>query len=293
MGRLTLNMLLSFAKFEREVTAERIRDKIAASKARGHVDGRRTAAGLCARWSHAHDVDEHAQLIRDLFRRYLSVGNVRLLKEQLDEDGIGVPERITLSGRSMGGVPFTRGQIYKILANPIYLGEIHHKEKVHDGLHDAIVEREVWDEVQAKLASNAQGTQRAATVRSPSLPAGKVFGVAGEPLVATHACKGRVRYRYYVSRSLQHQANARGRGMRIPAKDLEGAVIARSAEALDDPLALTSELELDIDTSTFSLMLSSATSLAAKVRKKDRRAIRDLVERVEVYSGELRIALCG
>jgi site-specific DNA recombinase len=134
-------------------------------------------------------VPEHAELIRELFRRYLAIGNVRLLVQQLEAEGIPVPQRTSLTGRQMGGGAFTRGQIYKILSNPIYLGEIHHKGRVYDGKHEAIIDRELWDQVQAKLADNTQGQQRGATAKSPSLLAGRVFDETGEPLVAAHTTK--------------------------------------------------------------------------------------------------------
>ena len=124
MGRLTLNMLLSFAQFEREVTAERIRDKIAASKAMGMWMGGTPPLGYAPDGRTLKIVEQHAELIRDIFRRYLAIGNVRLLKEQLDDESTLVPKRTTGTGSSMGGVRFTRGQLYKILSSPIYLGEL-------------------------------------------------------------------------------------------------------------------------------------------------------------------------
>ena len=208
MGRLTLNMLLSFAQFEREVTAERIRDKIAASKARGMWMGGNPPLGYKPDGRSLEIVPEHAQLVREIFQRYLDIGNVRLLAQQLADAGICVPLRTSLTGRRMGGGLFTRGQIYKILSNPISLGEIHHKSRVYDGKREAIIERELWDADQARLADNTQGQQRGATAKSPSLFAGRVFDETGEPLVASHASKGKVRYRYYVSRALQHEAGA-------------------------------------------------------------------------------------
>jgi DNA invertase Pin-like site-specific DNA recombinase len=164
MGRLTLNMLLSFAQFEREVTAERIRDKIAASKAKGMWMGGNPPLGYRPNGRSLAIVEEHAQIIGDLFRRYREIGNVRLLKEQLDDEGVTSPERSTSTGRRIGGGPFSRGQIYRLLSNPIYIGEIHHKGNVFAGQHEAIIERQLWAEVQAQLADHRQGQQRAATV---------------------------------------------------------------------------------------------------------------------------------
>src|SRR5690606_10530403 len=126
MGRLTLNMLLSFAQFEREVTAERIRDKIAASKARGMWMGGNPPLGYKPDGRTLAIVEEHAGIVRRIFAYYLDLGNVRLVVGELSREGIIAPERTATTGWMTGGRPFTRGQIYKLLSNPIYIGEIHH-----------------------------------------------------------------------------------------------------------------------------------------------------------------------
>jgi len=287
MGRLTLNMLLSFAQFEREVTAERIRDKIAASKARGMWMGGNPPLGYRPEGRTLEIVSEHAALIRDLFQRYLAIGNVRQLTEQLAAEGVHVPLRRSLTGRQMGGGVFTRGQIYKILSNPIYLGEIHHKGRVYDGKHEAIIDRELWDAVQAKLADNTQGQQRGPTAKSPSLLAGRVFDETGEPLVAAHATKKKVRYRYYVSKSLQHQAGASTSGsnqprLRVPALELEKAVAEGVAALFEDPLDLASRAGIELRPDTMARLQTSAERVAAKLRKRDSTGMRALIEKVTV-----------
>jgi site-specific DNA recombinase len=152
MGRLTLNMLLSFAQFEREVTAERIRDKIAASKARGMWMGGTPPLGYEPNGRTLAIVEDHAALVRDIYRRYLDIGNVRLLADTLAQANILSPTRARKSGTTFGGCKFTRGQIYAILSNPIYIGEIRHRGKIHAGQHPPLIERELWDKVQATLA---------------------------------------------------------------------------------------------------------------------------------------------
>ncbi|UNK78207.1 recombinase family protein [Sphingopyxis granuli] len=169
MGRLTLNMLLSFAQFEREVTAERIRDKIAASKARGMWMGGNPPLGYQPDGRTLAIVEEHAGLVRHIFARYLDLGNVRLVTGELAREGIIAPERIATTGRTTGGRSFTRGQIYKLLSNPIYIGEIHHKGQVHAGKHPAIIDRAIWDAVQQMLATNRQGERSGSSASSPSL----------------------------------------------------------------------------------------------------------------------------
>ena len=135
MGRLTLDVLLSFAQFEREVTGERIRDKIAASKKKGMWMGGVVPLGYRVEGRALHIADDHAAIVRSLFRRYLEAGSVVCLKQSLDAEGLRIPIRIDGAGRSTGGGLFSRGHIYKLLSNPIYVGRIAHKGEVHEGQH--------------------------------------------------------------------------------------------------------------------------------------------------------------
>ena len=145
MGRLTLNMLLSFAQFEREVTAERIRDKIAASKARGMWMGGTPPLGYAPDGRSLRIIEAHAAIVRDIFDRYLRRGNVRAVAEELAADGICSPVKTTITGRQFGGLPFSRGQLYGILKCPTYVGEVHHRDQIYPGLHNAIIGRDIWD----------------------------------------------------------------------------------------------------------------------------------------------------
>ena len=142
MGRLTLNMLLSFAQFEREVTAERIRDKIAASKAKGMWMGGTPPLGYEPNGRSLAIVEEQAAVVREIYDRYLKIGNVRLMAEQLATAGIQSPTRRSLKGRHFGGRPLSDGNIYAILKNPIYAGDIAHHGKIYAGQHPPIIERE-------------------------------------------------------------------------------------------------------------------------------------------------------
>lgn len=236
LGRLTLNMLLSFAQFEREVTAERIRDKIAASKAKGMWMGGTPPLGYEPDGRSLKIIEPHAAIVRDIFERYLQTGNVRRVTEQLERAKVLAPPRQTSTGRGFGGVPLSRGQIYKILSCPTYVGEVHHRDQIYPGLHKAIVERDVWDKVQAMLASNLQGHRSGVRTASPSLLAGKLVDAKGESLVPVHASKGKARYRYYVSRALQ--IGDASTGMRIPATEIEAVVFARVASLFEDGLTL-------------------------------------------------------
>ena len=158
MGRLTLNMLLSFAQFEREVTAERIRDKIAASKAKGMWMGGTPPLGYAPDGRTLKIIEAEAQLIRRLFERYLHFGNVRLLEAELREGGATLPIRVRLkTGQTFGGGQFSRGQLYAILRNPIYIGRIAHGAISYAGLHPGLVAADIWDRTQAKLTEQRQG----------------------------------------------------------------------------------------------------------------------------------------
>lgn len=291
MGRLTLNMLLSFAQFEREVTAERIRDKIAASKAKGMWMGGIVPLGYEANGRTLAIVEEHAAVIRDLFRRYCEIGNVRLLKEQLDDEGMMLPERFTATGRKMGGVPFTRGQIYKILSNPVYIGEIHHKGQAYDGQHEAIIEPELWAMVQEQLAANRQGEQRAPTIKARSVLAGKVFDEHGEPLVASHACKGKVRYRYYVGKNGSDEAERSDGGWRVPALELEKAVCEGIADEVCQPLALVDKIGLRLLPDQVSPLTRTAQQLADRLSKRERQVVRLLVGEVRISRDTITVQL--
>ena len=165
--------------------------------------------------------------------------------ERLRSKGAQVPVRTLRTGRRIGGGTFSRGQTYAILSNPTYLGKIRHNESVFDGTHPAIIGRDLWDEVQARLKDNAQGAQVSASEQSTSVLAGLVFDEDGQLLVATHACKGKVRYRYYVSRSLQHQTTAGPRAIRVPAVQLERTVAAELAKQLEHPLHLFAAADLE------------------------------------------------
>ncbi len=188
MGRLTLNMLLSFAQFEREVTAERIRDKIAASKAKGMWMGGTPPLGYQPNGRTLGIVEDHAEIVRDIYRRYAELGNVRLVAEQLVRDGISSPERVSGAGRRFGGRKFTRGQIYHMLKNPIYVGEIEHRGQMHAGQHPPIIDRALWDEVQQQLKVNLRGA-RLGRAANPSPLSGKLFDHDGEPLIPVAAAE--------------------------------------------------------------------------------------------------------
>jgi len=207
MGRLTLNVLLSFAQFEREVTGERIRDKISASKAKGMWMGGTLPLGydLPEPGSRALRINvAEADCVRHIFKRYLALGSVHRLAAELAQAGIHSKARVTARGRQIGGKIFSRGALFHLLRNKIYLGLIVHKDAAHPGQHKAILDQDLFDAVQARLDAQARRISADAVTRTRLALTGRIFDCDGAPMSPTSSrgSKGRY-YRYYVSASLQ------------------------------------------------------------------------------------------
>ncbi|WP_457107620.1 recombinase family protein [Methylobacterium sp. P5_C11] len=232
MGRLTLNVLLSFAQFEREVTGERIRDKIAASKRKGLWMGGVVPLGYRAADRALHIVPNQAEIVRMIFARYLALGSVSAVKTELAQACIRVPTRPDGKGRTVGGGPFSRGQLYQILQNPIYVGRLTHKGRVHEGQHAGIVDPAIFDAVQAQLARNHHGHATRRRVCGHLL-VGRIRDDHGNTMTPSHTAKGARRYRYYVSQAVL-QGRPAGPIRRIAAHAIEAAVVGalRAAPAL-------------------------------------------------------------
>jgi DNA invertase Pin-like site-specific DNA recombinase len=236
MGRLTLNVLLSFAQFEREVIGERIRDKIAASKKKGMWMGGVPPLGYRVENRKLVVIDSEAETVRSIFRRYAELGSVRLLKEELDARGINSKAWTSASGRLKGGKPFSRGALYLILRNRTYLGEIVHHGRSHPGEHAPIINQVLWDTVQAQLAGNTAQRNCGTRIRQPSLLTGMLFDCSGNAMTPTHAVKSGTRYRYYVSRPLiTKNRSESSAGLRLPAEEIEQLVTSRVRHWLVDP----------------------------------------------------------
>jgi site-specific DNA recombinase len=244
MGRLTLNVLLSFAQFEREVIGERVRDKIAASKRKGMWMGGMPPLGYDVKDRKLVVNDEEVPIVVDIYRRYLALKSVRALKEELAGAGIRSKRRVRPDGTVYGGAHITRGALYLMLQNRIYRGEITHRGKSYPGEHAAIIDRSLWDEVQTVLAKNRVERATGVNAKSPSLVAGFVFDATGERLTPSYAVKKGTRYRYYVSASLIRGARrGHSAGWRIPAGDLESLVINRLRAFFAEPTALLDVLD--------------------------------------------------
>lgn len=286
---------MSFAQFEREVTAERLRDKLAASKARGMWMGGTPPLGYEPNGRSLAIVEGDAELIRLIFHLYLNLGNVRLLRDELEDRRISKPRRVTGTGKSFGGKSFTRGELYAILSNPIYIGRIRHRETTYDGLHQSIIDEATWASVQKQLADNRNGENRIATVAHPSPLAGKLFDEAGEKMIATHANKGSRRYRYYVSQPLQRGDSQSGQGMRLPAREIESLVCGKLTELFDDPIELMRQASIAPDASSLAALPGHAAAVASVLRGSASHQhayhIAQFVARIDVGPSELKMRI--
>jgi site-specific DNA recombinase len=226
MGRLTLNVLFSFAQFEREVTGERIRDKFAASRAKGLWMGGFVPLGYDLKERQLIVNDGEAATVRHIFERYCALRCVRLLKSELDVAGIRSKRRVSASGRMSGGEVFSRGALYALLQNRLYLGEAVHKGKAHPGQHAAILDPVLWDRAQVTLKDNRVAQKNGARAKEPSLLAGLLFDAAGSRITPVHTQRRGRRYRYYVASG--------STPLRLPAHELETLVLERLSPILDN-----------------------------------------------------------
>ncbi|MEM8976341.1 MAG: recombinase family protein [Pseudomonadota bacterium] len=236
MGRLTLNVLLSFAQFEREVTAERIRDKIAASRKKGLWMGGSVPLGYRVENKALIPDPTTSETVRYIYKRYLALKSVQLLGEDLD--------RSDLAGLDPTK-PISRGRLYTLLKNPIYIGKVRHRDQIYDGVHDAILDNSVFNEVQKQLERGAPKRVDGHNRRGPHLLTGLVFDETGDRLVPTHTNKRGKRYYYYVSDRLRRLRGATPAhpdiqsGWRIAARELERTVEGELTAVLSDPLRLS------------------------------------------------------
>ncbi len=295
MGRLTLNVLLSFAQFEREVTGERIRDKVAASKRKGMWMGGVPPLGYDVRDRKLVVNRAEAATVKHVYERYLELGSVRLLRCDLERREIVSKDRVSKSGARSGGRQFSRGALYQMLSNSIYLGEIRHKKERHPGQHEPIVGCELWEKVQRRLRDQAATHRERPTKAPPSPLAGKLFDENGEPLYVQGAVKGQRRYRYYVSRELvRGSAESGQRGWRVAAPELERAVGAATRQILSDRAAIAGTIqEVDIDASRLPSIFKAAGAWIQSLRSESEAApaLTRLIERVGLKQDGIHVSI--
>jgi len=294
MGRLTLNVLLSFAQFEREVTGERIRDKIAASKKKGMWMGGQPPLGYDVQDRKLVPNEAEAAIVRHIFRRYVELRSVRDLKAELDSAGIVSKARRAADGSPYGARPLARGALYLMLSNRIYRGEIVHKGQCYPGEHAAIVDEGLFSVVQAILAGNRVERTTGGDSSEPSLLMGLVHGADGERLTPTHAVKKGTRYRYYVSHHLITGSREGVRGQRLPAAALDGLVRKRIGDLLADPALLLDALQpgsADEQQRLLALMTLRSESWPTLATLEARKALLAIVPRLEVHPDRVEITI--
>ena len=297
MGRLTLNMLLSFAQFEREVTGERIRDKIAASKKKGLWMGGNPPLGYGVVERKLIVNEPEAERVRHIFRRYAALGSVRLLSHELDSYGIVSKARRKANGEPYGARPFARGALYLMLQNRIYRGEIVHKDASYPGEHAAIVDEELWTTVAERLSASRRDRDGGATAKAPSLLVGLLHDETGIPMTPTHAVKNGKRYRYYVSRTLVTGSRSQGPGgRRLPAGDVEALVIDRLCTYLTNCRDVHDALSAHVpDAPEQEQLIARAVELGQTWRRRpgaeQRAMISSLLARIDIRADRIDIHL--
>lgn len=229
MGRLTLNVLLSFAQFEREVTGERIRDKVAASKKKGMWMGGGVPFGYDVVERQLVINQSEAEIVRWMFERYTEIKSVPQLVEAMAAKGIKTRMRVWKTGKVAGGIHFKTGTLTHLLQNPIYVGKVKHKENVYDGAHQAVISQELFDIVQGTFEANRRTNALGQKSRNPSLLTGMITDPDGKPMTPTHATKGSKRFRYYVTRT---QPGDQSTKWRMPAGEIERLVVDAIAKQL-------------------------------------------------------------
>jgi site-specific DNA recombinase len=233
MGRLTLNVLLSFAQFEMEVTGERIHDKIAASKRKGMWMGGVVPLGYNLEDRHLVVNPEEANRVKEIFRAYLAEGCISRLQIYLEKKDIRSKKRLSKTGNASGDNTFSRGALYSMLQNRIYHGEIKHKEKSFPGQHPAIIDQDLSDRVQLQFKANLQAERKRPRATSTSLLTGLLYDEAGNRFTPSHATKKGRRYRYYVSQALTQSRSKDPKGpVRLPADEVEELVLSQLAALL-------------------------------------------------------------
>ena len=265
MGRLMLNVLLSFAQFEREVTGERIRDKIAASKRKGMWMGGNPPLGYEVRERKLVVNEADAEIVRHIFRRYAALGSGRALITELREQGYRTKVRFA-ADKQKGGIPFERGMLFHILGNRVYIGETVHQGVAYPGEHIAIIEPALWDAVQQRIAGNSVERRAGGNAREPSLLAGIIRDGHGRRMTPSHAVKAGKRYRYYITHNSELTTGSPP-AWRIPSGDIEEIVVERLRALLLDQSAIATRLgAIALHAERLQIALALAADAAGKLQ---------------------------
>lgn len=296
MGRLTLNVLLSFAQFEREVTGERIRDKIAASKKKGMWMGGWVPLGYERKDRTLVINETEARTVRTIFDLFLKLRNVREVQNELARLGLKTKPYAVQRGRATGNLSFARGHIYKILSNPLYIGEIEHNGVRHPGQHPAIIRRDWWEAVQARLALNRHANRVRSNTGSTNPLSGLLYDQSGRRLVSSYTTKNGKRYRYYVSQETNGRlpSEARRKKLRLPAAQVDALVLTNVQAFLKDKRKISAILRTEgYRTAEISDAIDNSSRIADGLAGDDpaakHAAIKDLVSRMVIMKEAIQI----
>lgn len=276
MGRLTLNVLLSFAQFEREVIAERVRDKIAQSKAKGMWMGGTVPLG--------YDVvdrklvpNAEAATVVHVYQRYLELPSVMALMEELKAQGICTKSHVSADGSKRGGIPFARGPLHHLLSNPIYIGKVQHRGLLHEGQQEPIIDQQLWDAVQAKRKQAIGDRRMRGNSQHASLLTGMIRDHADRAMSPSHAVKKRRRYRYYVSSmaAVIDGSRVAEPALRLAAADLEQAVVESIAALISDQHVIMNLPQ--VDARAMTSRLSVASILADALGRQEKSEVRQIL----------------
>lgn len=276
MGRLTLNILLSFAQFEREVTGERIRDKMLASKKKGMWMNGVAPLGYLNKDRTLEIDTENDRKIKLIFEKYLELESVHSLKTFLEEKKV-----TTKTGKN-----FAKGHLYRILENKTYIGKIEHKGKVYEGLHDAIIDGDIFEKAQKILSANRVKNSISFDKKNPSLLAGKLFDDKNNYMSPSHSNTRNKKYRYYVSQAIiQHRRQDAGSVSKIPAGEIEKAVIQEIKEFISS----TNNIQPLLKESNIHKQKALLNNITDKI---DNQFIRTILSKVVIYKEKVEITIC-
>jgi len=277
MGRLTLNILLSFAQFEREVTGERIRDKFAASKKKGMWMGGGVPIGYKREDKKLVRDEDFIPTVKTIFEKYIELKSTLKLKIYLDENNI----------KSKNGKCFSKGNLYKILSNKTYIGLVHHKGTHYNGEHEGIIDESIFNEVQQILETNRNNNKYKFNAKSPSLLAGKIFDDKGNRMNPSHSNTRGKRYRYYVSQAIiQGNKSKAGTLTKIPAGEIENLVRKEIADLLSDKDRIQEYIS-DFDVHKQKMILLKASEIELK-----NDFIRAILAKVILFKDKIEIIIC-
>ena len=297
MGRLTLNILLSFAQFEREVTGERIRDKIAASKKKGMWMGGSVPLGYDLETRKLVPHPEEAALVRNIFTLYLKLGCVRKLVAELKRENVKTKTWVTKSGVGVGGAAFARGHLYFLLRNRLYIGQIRHRDRWYPGEHPGIVPQDLWDKVEAQLNSTLRAHRNRGKDQASSLLTGLMEDGEGNRFTPSFTIRRGRRYRYYVSQHAVENSADQCRGpIRLPAHEIESRIRERLQEFLKSDAEIFNQLSRSAESpALMKQRVTAAKKLAARLPLLLSDDLRDLLasflQKVIVQENEIRVLI--